>query len=71
MSDPVVQVIDEKNQKIVYTVRIKGRSYRPKVFAEGTYTVKIGEPGTNNMKTIKNLKAAAENNSVLKIELEN
>ncbi len=41
--DPVVQVVDEADGEIVYTVRIKGTSFRPKVFREGTYTVRVGE----------------------------
>ncbi len=43
MEDPVVQVIDEAEGQIVYTLRIKGREFRPKVFREGTYTIKVGE----------------------------
>jgi hypothetical protein len=39
----LVQIIDEKDGEIVYTLRINGTSYRPKVFHEGTYTIKIGE----------------------------
>jgi len=42
-TDPVVQVVDEAAGEIVYTLRIKGTSYRPKVFKEGTYTVSVGE----------------------------
>jgi hypothetical protein len=41
--DPVVQVIDEDNGEVVYTLRINGNEFRPKVFKKGTYTVKIGE----------------------------
>jgi len=41
--DPVVQVIDDSSDKIVYTLRINGTSYRPKVFEEGRYTIKVGE----------------------------
>ncbi|MGD2164269.1 MAG: metallophosphoesterase family protein [Anaerolineae bacterium] len=41
--DPVIQVIDEESGEIVYTLRVDGTSYRPKVFREGTYTVKVGE----------------------------
>ena len=40
-TDPVVQVVDESKGEIVYTLRIKGSSFRPKVFAEGAYTVKV------------------------------
>ena len=39
--DPVIQVIDEYLGEVVYTVRISGSSWRPKVFREAVYTVKI------------------------------
>jgi hypothetical protein len=41
--DPVVQVIEEASGEIIYTLRVNGTSYRPKVFKEGTYTVRVGE----------------------------
>ncbi len=41
--NPVVQVIDESNGEILYTLRTKGNSFRPKVFKEGVYTIKVGE----------------------------
>ncbi|MFB3903525.1 MAG: alkaline phosphatase D family protein [Acidobacteriota bacterium] len=41
--DPVVQVIDEESQEVVYTLRIKGNSFRPGVFKTGSYTVVVGE----------------------------
>jgi hypothetical protein len=52
MSDPVIQVIEEGTGEVVYTLRIKGAEYRAKVFARGTYTVHVGEPGTPKMKTL-------------------
>jgi len=39
--DPVVQVIDEDRDEVVYTLRINGREFQPKVFRQGRYTVKI------------------------------
>ena len=53
--NPVVQVIDEQTGKIVYTLRIKGNLFRPKVFKPGTYTIKVGEPGTEKIKTLKGI----------------
>jgi hypothetical protein len=41
--DPVVQVIDASNGEIVYTLRINGTSYRPRVFEGGRYTIRVGE----------------------------
>ena len=40
---PVVQVVDEYNGEVVYTLRINGTTFRPKVFREGDYTLKVGE----------------------------
>ncbi len=57
MTDPVVQVIDEQNGETVYTLRIKGTSFRPKVFKAGTYTVKVGEPDTGQMRTLKSVQS--------------
>lgn len=41
--DPVLQVLDDASGEIVYTLRIKGTSYQPKVPHPGSYTLKIGE----------------------------
>lgn len=41
--DAVLQVIDEALDEVVYTLRINGPSFRPKVFRSGTYTVRVGE----------------------------
>ncbi len=57
MTNPVVQVIDESNQKIVYTLRINGTSYRPKVFKKGKYTVNVGQLGTDKMKTLEGIRS--------------
>jgi hypothetical protein len=69
MDNPVVQIIDESDGQIVYTVRIVGRSFRPKVFAEGTYTIRIGEqPG--RMKVFRGIRSLpAEDASRLDVEL--
>ena len=42
--NPIVQVIEEATGEVVYTLRINGQSFRPKVFAMGRYTLHIGEP---------------------------
>jgi alkaline phosphatase D len=57
---PVIQVIDESAQEIIYTLRIRDYSYQPKVFRHGTYTVKIGEPGTPDMKELNGISSSPE-----------
>ncbi|MFO8035762.1 MAG: alkaline phosphatase D family protein [Anaerolineales bacterium] len=39
--DPVIQVVNDSTGETIYTLRIHGRSYRPKVFQKGTYTIKV------------------------------
>ncbi len=58
MEDPVVQVIDEADGRIVYTLRIKGHEFRPKVFRNGTYTIRVGEQGVR-MQQIKRVESVA------------
>ncbi len=70
MKNPVVQVIDPSNDEVINTLRIKGTSFRPKVFHKGRYTVKVGEPGTERWKTIENVEALEPDaNSTLSVDL--
>jgi len=48
MTEPVVQIVEEETGEILYTLRITGNRFRPKVFSStGTYTLSVGEPGTD------------------------
>ena len=44
LTDPVIQVIEQASGAIVYTLRIRGRSFTPPVFREGLYTIRITDP---------------------------
>ena len=57
MVDPVVQIVDEESSEIVYTVRINGTEFRPKVFKRARYTITVGEPGTTNLKTFEGVQS--------------
>lgn len=63
MTNPVVQVIDESNGEIVYTLRINGTSFKPKVFKIEEYTVKIGRQGTGEIKTLTGIQPLAAGES--------
>lgn len=68
-TNPVVQVIEEASNEVVYTLRIDGTSFKPKVFKEGAYTIKVGE-GTK-AKTLKGIAAvAAGKDETLEVSLE-
>jgi len=62
MTDPVVQIVRDLNREIVYTIRIKGNAFQPMVFALGTYTVRTGEPGTAQWKSLPKLNAVPKEN---------
>lgn len=49
----VVQLINERNNETVYTIRVKGSSFKPKVFENGNYTIKVGEK--KNQNTLKSI----------------
>ncbi len=55
-ANPVVQVIDQDSDEIVYTLRIKGRRFQPKVFKQGTYTIKVGEPAEDRWKILRDIR---------------
>jgi len=57
ITNPVFQVIDERTNEILLTIRAKTNTYKPKVFRNGVYTVIIGEPGTSKIKTLKNVQS--------------
>ena len=52
LAHPVVQLIDEDRDEVVYTLRIQGHRFRPKVFKPGAYTIKVGDPDTNQWQTL-------------------
>jgi hypothetical protein len=59
ISDPVIQILEERTGEIIYTLRAKGPSFQPGVFAPGSYEIRIGEPGTEQMKSLPNLRATS------------
>ncbi len=42
VSAPVVQVIEQASGEILYTVRVSGDRFQPRVFSMGLHTVKVG-----------------------------
>ncbi|MEX2351105.1 MAG: alkaline phosphatase D family protein, partial [Balneolaceae bacterium] len=45
--DPVIQVFRQDTGKLEYALRIKGQSIRPKVYEDGVYRIRVGEPDKN------------------------
>ena len=71
MSDPVVQIIEEKTGEVVYTLRIQGNTFRPKVFAQGNYTVRVGDQDSDEMQTLTGIQAGSlSDNATLDVVFE-
>ncbi len=48
LTEPVVQIYNEQTGELEYALRMKGNSFRPKIFdTESTYRLRIGEPDRN------------------------
>lgn len=67
--NPVVQVVDENNREIVYTLRIAGNTFQPHVFGEGTYTVRVSEPESGRKAERSGIKASSPNRETLRLTL--
>lgn len=60
IENPVVQIIEESTGEALYTTRVRGRSYRPKVFTKGKYTIRVGED-LPILKSVKGVRSVAAN----------
>jgi hypothetical protein len=70
MSDPVIQVREEGRDAVLYTLRIRGTRYRPRVFSPGgTYTVVVGEPGTDRLRRIAGVVPTKDDGATLEVDL--
>lgn len=65
-TDPVVQVVRERDGEILYTIRVRGQRFKPYVFEEGTYTVKAG-PDRPDSWSAEALQAARQPEGVLQV----
>jgi alkaline phosphatase D len=59
LQNPVVQIIRQRTGERVYTLRITGQSFQPKVFSSGLYTIRVGEPDSDIWKEIPDIQASS------------
>lgn len=62
VENPVVKVVDETNNDVLYVIRAQGRAFRPYVFHPGKYRISIGKDNPNSVE-LKNIGTIAENDS--------
>lgn len=43
IQNPVVQVVENSTGEVLYTIRIQGERFQPRVYAAGEYTIKAGK----------------------------
>ena len=55
-ANPVVQIVEETTGDILYTVRVRGDRFQPRVYAPGRYTVRLGR-NKPDAKTLTGLEA--------------
>lgn len=54
LENPVIQIINEKTNEIVYSLRINKNTFKPKIFDDSIkYILKVGEPDTNTWQVKK------------------
>ena len=53
IADPVIEIINESTGNLEYILRIKGNSFKPKVFSLDPHSIRIGDPENDQWKTIE------------------
>ncbi len=69
MRNPVVQVVDDFNNEILYTLRIEEQGMRLPVWEEGAYTLRIGELGTEREKVLHGINASTADDQELVVDI--
>ncbi len=67
MERPVVQIIDEVSGGIVYTLRIGGNEFRPKVFTRRPHTIVVGEPSEGRVEKLVHVEPTEDDKAVIKV----
>ncbi|NND96479.1 MAG: metallophosphoesterase [Pirellulaceae bacterium] len=66
---PVIQVVQESGGEILYTVRATSNRFKPPVYAEGKYTVRVGTDKPDQSTTQGVTAVSSGDNAELRIEL--
>jgi hypothetical protein len=69
VSQPLVEVIEEKTGELVYLLRPNSGGFRPHVFAPGKYTVRVSDPETGRTRVLNGLEAGAGSAPALEVRL--
>jgi len=54
--DPVIKVYNIKSGELVYSIRIKGNMFQPKVYEKGRFEIIVGYPEKDEWKELVGMK---------------
>ncbi|WP_373495238.1 alkaline phosphatase D family protein [Aquiflexum sp.] len=69
IQNPVVQLINDQSGEIEYSLRVRWKSFRPKVYEKGKYTLNIQDAATGKEKRFPGIRIAKNENETLKVIL--
>jgi hypothetical protein len=69
VSQPLVEVIEERTGELVYLLRPNGGAFRPHVFTPGKYTVRVSDPESGRNRVLTGLEAGAGSAPALEVRL--
>jgi len=68
LANPVVQIFPKNSKESLYSLRIQGNTFQPKVFAAGLYTIRIGEPDSDTWQEFQDVEATiSKEKNLLKV----
>jgi hypothetical protein len=53
LTNPVIKIFREYTGELIYSLRLSGGSFQPKVFEMGNYRIEVGEPDLNKWQKIE------------------
>jgi hypothetical protein len=65
---PVVQVAAEDTGEILYTLRLRGDRFRPPVYSQGSFTVRVGRNRPDGA-AVKGVRASATRTGTLRVRV--
>lgn len=68
LDNPVIKVVEAETGLLVYSLRIRGNSFRPFVFKDMTYNIEAGDPDKGKWSVIHNLSPTKKKKASLRIE---
>jgi hypothetical protein len=66
---PVVKVINDRNGETEYSLRLREKRFRPKVYEKGKYTISVQDLASGQETSYRGIRIAKNENETLKISL--